>query len=59
MMFQPEVKITKTDNGYVLEWRDERPNEGRAVLEEVFRKTRGVEVFSDRKKLLKRVEALL
>ena len=57
-LFQPEVKIISTDNGYVLEWNRESPEDWQSV-QVPRRKSRGVEVFTDRKKLLKRVNELL
>lgn len=58
MFFQNDLKITKVDNGYVLEW-----HRGEDELESTFgdkkQKTRGTEVHEDMNELLKRVRALL
>lgn len=61
MMFQPEVKVIKTDNGFVLEWRNESLDGPRmsVSIPSTPKKTSGVEVFTDRKRLLKRIDALI
>jgi hypothetical protein len=52
------VSVSKTDNGYVLEWKDET-KESMSRITSLDVKARGMEVFADKKSLMKRIEALL
>lgn len=51
------VSVSKTDNGYVLEWKDETKE--MHSMSTYAPKSRGIEVFADKKTLMKRIEALL
>lgn len=53
------IEVSKTDNGYVLEWKDETKEEHRMSEMRLRRFDRGLEVFTDKKALMKRIEALL
>ena len=58
IMWQDTIKVTVTDNGYVLEWR--KPNnkyQGMWPQQEL--KTEGVEVFTNQGKLLARIKSIL
>jgi hypothetical protein len=50
------VEVERTDNGYVLKW--ENKNQKRRHLDDE-PVTRGVEVFTDREKLMARIKVLL
>lgn len=51
------VDVSKTDNGYVLEWKDETKE--MHSMSSMAPKTHGIEVFSDKAKLMKRIESLI
>lgn len=56
------IDVSKTDNGWVLEWKDEAPKRLGSRVTTPFddeRPTRGIEVFTDKAKLLKRIEQLV
>ena len=61
MMFQKKVEITVTDNGFVLEWSDDTKDDHYRIQSwpHDSKKTRGVEIYSDKKKLLKRLTDFL
>lgn len=61
-MMEKSVEVEVVDNGYLIRWRDlSEPEEllGGFGYPKVKRKTRGVEIILDKKKLLKRLGELL
>lgn len=52
-IFQKQIEITKTDNGFVLEWRDEGRDQKTAFDERT--PTRGMEVYKTKKEVLARI----
>lgn len=55
------VDVSKTDNGWVLEWKDEAPRRLGSGIQRFDddRPTRGIEVFTDKAALLKRIAQLI
>lgn len=54
------ISVSKTDNGWVLEWKNEKSSK-EYTYSGIDRepKTRGIEIFIDKKDLLKRIEQLI
>lgn len=53
------IEVGKTDNGYILEWKNEELPMEPFASAFTKKKERGVEVHTDKKKLLKRIDQLL
>ena len=53
MLFQKQIKITETDNGFVVEWSDEEI--GLRNMGDSKKPSRGIEVYTKEKEMLARV----
>ena len=55
MLFQKQIKITETDNGFVVEWSDEDSGLSATIVGGQQKPTRGIEVYTSEKAMLARV----
>lgn len=59
MFAKKSIEVGFTDNGWVLEWTDETRDEKRTSFDQNRARTRGLEVYTNRDKLIARIKDFL